>query len=90
MLPCARRGPDVTTLAKGWNEKNKQAGFRRPQAVRVQRDRRLAIAEAIGAAGAQDIVLIAGKGHESYQEVDGVRMPFDDFAVAAGYLQEAA
>ena len=66
------------------------AGFQQPQAVRVQRNRRLAIAEAVAAASPQDIVLIAGKGHETYQEIDGVRTPFDDFAVAAGLLQEAA
>ena len=65
-------------------------GFRDADAVRVQRDRRAAIAEAIAAASAQDIVLIAGKGHETYQEVDGVKAPFDDRAIAADCLQEAA
>jgi hypothetical protein len=34
-------------------------------------------------AGAHDIVLVAGKGHEPYQEVAGVKHPFDDTAVAA-------
>ncbi|MFZ9310299.1 MAG: UDP-N-acetylmuramoyl-L-alanyl-D-glutamate--2,6-diaminopimelate ligase [Arenimonas sp.] len=67
-----------------------RTGFRHPEAVRIQRDRRAAIAEAIAAAGPQDIVLIAGKGHETYQEVDGVKAPFDDRAIAAVYLQEAA
>ena len=33
-------------------------------------------------AGADDIVLIAGKGHEPYQEIDGVKHPFDDTDVA--------
>ena len=33
-------------------------------------------------AGEKDIVLIAGKGHESYQEIDGVRHDFDDRLVA--------
>ena len=41
-------------------------------------DRRLAIREAVGRAGPGDIVLIAGKGHETGQEVDGVVHPFDD------------
>jgi UDP-N-acetylmuramoyl-L-alanyl-D-glutamate--2,6-diaminopimelate ligase len=67
-----------------------RAGFRQAQAVRIQRDRRAAIAEAIAAAGPQDIVLIAGKGHETYQEVDGIKAPFDDRAIAANFLQEAA
>ena len=67
-----------------------RAGFRNAEAVHIQRDRRAAIAEAIAAAGPQDIVLIAGKGHETYQEVDGIKAPFDDRAIAADFLQEAA
>jgi UDP-N-acetylmuramoyl-L-alanyl-D-glutamate--2,6-diaminopimelate ligase len=63
-------------------------GFRRPGAVLVQRDRAAAIARAIGAASASDIVLVAGKGHEPYQEIAGVRHPFDDTAVARALLQE--
>jgi UDP-N-acetylmuramoyl-L-alanyl-D-glutamate--2,6-diaminopimelate ligase len=66
------------------------AGFARLERVHVQRDRRLAIKEALAAAEASDIVLIAGKGHETYQEVNGVKAPFDDRAVAAGFLAVAA
>jgi UDP-N-acetylmuramoyl-L-alanyl-D-glutamate--2,6-diaminopimelate ligase len=58
------------------------AGFGRPQDAIVERDRRRAIERAIGDAGPDDIVLIAGKGHETYQEVAGVKHPFDDSAVA--------
>ncbi len=58
------------------------AGFARPDAVIVERDRRRAIERAIADAGADDIVLIAGKGHETYQEVAGVKHAFDDTAVA--------
>jgi len=58
------------------------AGFREPAAAIVERDRRRAIERAIGAARAGDIVLVAGKGHETYQEVAGVKHPFDDGAVA--------
>jgi UDP-N-acetylmuramoyl-L-alanyl-D-glutamate--2,6-diaminopimelate ligase len=29
-----------------------------------------------------DIILIAGKGHEKYQEINGVKYPFDDFEIA--------
>jgi UDP-N-acetylmuramoyl-L-alanyl-D-glutamate--2,6-diaminopimelate ligase len=63
-------------------------GFSRPDAALVQRDRAAAIARAIGTAGVSDIVLIAGKGHEPYQEIAGVRHPFDDTAVARALLQE--
>jgi UDP-N-acetylmuramoyl-L-alanyl-D-glutamate--2,6-diaminopimelate ligase len=66
------------------------AGFQRPQAVVVERDRRRAIARAIGEAGPDDIVLIAGKGHEPYQEVDGVKHPFDDSQVARDMLEGRA
>ena len=63
-------------------------GFDRPDAVLVQRDRAAAIARAIGTASSSDIVLVAGKGHEPYQEIAGVRHPFDDTAVARALLQE--
>jgi UDP-N-acetylmuramoyl-L-alanyl-D-glutamate--2,6-diaminopimelate ligase len=41
-------------------------------------DRREAIKTAISLAGPDDIVLVAGKGHEKYQEIQGVKHPFDD------------
>ena len=41
---------------------------------------------AITQAGSRDIVLIAGKGHEDYQEVNGVRRPFSDVAEARAAL----
>ncbi|WP_058358887.1 UDP-N-acetylmuramoyl-L-alanyl-D-glutamate--2,6-diaminopimelate ligase [Xanthomonas translucens] len=63
------------------------AGFTDLQAVRVQRDRAQAIALAVAEAGPDDIVLIAGKGHEPYQEIAGIQHPFDDTEVAAQALQ---
>ena len=56
----------------------------------MQRDRAAAIAEAIGMAGADDVVLIAGKGHEPYQEINGVRHPFADTTVARDLLGSRA
>lgn len=54
--------------------------------VSVERDRARAISSAITQAGARDIVLVAGKGHEPYQEIAGVRHSFDDTQVAASAL----
>jgi|SRR6476661_687463 len=51
-------------------------------------DRREAIRAAVELAGADDIVLVAGKGHETYQEVRGVKAPFDDKAVLAEVFTE--
>ncbi len=59
------------------------AGCDEPQKIRVELDRKLAITYAINHAGPSDIVLIAGKGHESYQEINHVRYPFSDSAVVA-------
>ena len=56
------------------------------ETVRAQPDRAAAIALAIGEADAADVVLIAGKGHEDYQETAGVRRPFDDMAQAQAAL----
>ncbi len=50
-------------------------------AVMRELDRARAIELAIGAAAAEDLVLIAGKGHEGSQEVAGVRRPFSDEAI---------
>jgi UDP-N-acetylmuramyl-tripeptide synthetase len=50
-------------------------------------DRAKAIAGAIALARRDDVVLIAGKGHERYQELNGVRQPFSDVAVGRACLQ---
>lgn len=50
--------------------------------VLVEADRRKAIEAALREAGPQDVVLIAGKGHEAFQEVYGRSMSFDDRKVA--------
>ena len=57
-------------------------------AFEVVVDRREAIRNAVRAAKAGDLVLIAGKGHETYQEVKGVKFPFDDRVEAAKALEE--
>ncbi len=64
------------------------AGARQVPGARyvVLPDRRAAIAEALEAARPGDVVVLAGKGHEPYQEVAGRRFPFDDREVARGLL----
>lgn len=61
-----------------------RAGMQRPPAVEA--DRAKAIAAAVAAADAQDVVLLAGKGHEPYQEVAGERLPFSDLVQAKSAL----
>ncbi|QDL53519.1 bifunctional UDP-N-acetylmuramoyl-L-alanyl-D-glutamate--2,6-diaminopimelate ligase MurE/UDP-N-acetylmuramoyl-tripeptide--D-alanyl-D-alanine ligase MurF [Rhodoferax aquaticus] len=46
--------------------------------VSVQTDRALAIAQTIAQASAQDVILVAGKGHEDYQDIAHVKHPFSD------------
>ncbi|MDG0853694.1 UDP-N-acetylmuramoyl-L-alanyl-D-glutamate--2,6-diaminopimelate ligase [Roseateles puraquae] len=60
-----------------------------PEAVVIEA-REEAIRVAIAEAGPRDIVLIAGKGHEDYQEVNGVRRPFSDVGEARAALLERA
>jgi UDP-N-acetylmuramoyl-L-alanyl-D-glutamate--2,6-diaminopimelate ligase len=50
--------------------------------VEIEPDRRAAILRAVAVARRGDIVLVAGKGHEAYQEIQGLRQPFSDAAVA--------
>jgi UDP-N-acetylmuramoyl-L-alanyl-D-glutamate--2,6-diaminopimelate ligase len=54
------------------------AGLTDMAAAQVVVDRAEAIAWAVSRAQAADVVLVAGKGHEDYQEVQGVRLPFSD------------
>ena len=51
-------------------------------------DRKEAIRAACSMAKPGDIILIAGKGHEKYQEINGVRNPFDDFDILKNTLKE--
>lgn len=62
------------------------SGMRR-KSHEVVLDRKAAIQRAIESAGPRDIVLIAGKGHETGQEIQGRIEPFDDVAIAASALE---
>jgi UDP-N-acetylmuramoyl-L-alanyl-D-glutamate--2,6-diaminopimelate ligase len=66
------------------------AGMKSPGQVVVNVDRATAILQAIRSAQPQDVVLIAGKGHEQTQEIAGKRLPFSDqlhVELAMGGLQ---
>ena len=54
----------------------------------VVEDRRKAIRYALDKAEKNDIIILAGKGHETYQEICGVKYPLDERQVVARYLQE--
>ena len=54
------------------------AGLTGRLATLVERDRARAIERALHEANTQDVVLVAGMGHETYQEIAGQRLPFSD------------
>jgi UDP-N-acetylmuramyl-tripeptide synthetase len=56
----------------------------------IEPDRAAAIAYAISHAGAGDTVLLAGKGHEAYQQIGDKKLPFNDLEVAERVLRERA
>ena len=63
------------------------AGVAEAPALVKEVDRRAAIAAAVGGAGPEDLVLVAGKGHEHHQEIAGRRLPFSDRRVVSEILQ---
>ena len=94
MAAIAERGADVVIVTDD-NPRTEdgdaiiqdiQAGFSGTSRVTIERDRAKAIMAALAQAGSTDVVLIAGKGHETYQEVNGVKTPFDDLVQARQFL----
>lgn len=62
------------------------AGCQQPQNIRIELNRKAAIGYAIAHAAPNDIVLVAGKGHEAYQEIDHIKYPFSDAVVIRDVL----
>ncbi len=88
MAAAAERGADRLVLTSD-NPRSESAsdilaqmaaGLKQPQAVVVIEDRAAAIAQVVREAGPVDVVLVAGKGHETTQEIAGVFHPFSDTA----------
>lgn len=65
-----------------------QSGFKQSKSVHCEPDRQRAIAYAIATAQAEDVVLVAGKGHEAYQLVKGIKYPFDDAIEVQHFLKK--
>jgi UDP-N-acetylmuramoyl-L-alanyl-D-glutamate--2,6-diaminopimelate ligase len=63
--------------------------MKEPGRALTEPDRARAIRRAVGAAGVDDIVLVAGKGHETWQEIAGKRVPFSDRALVRSLLEGA-
>ena len=95
MGAAAERAADriVITSDNPRSEQNREiarqivAGLAKPECATVEHDRRAAIAIALRDAEPGDVVVIAGKGHESGQDVGGVVTPFDDREVARRLLR---
>ncbi len=79
------RSEDPTAIAMAIAQGVRAAGNRH---WRLEVDRAKAIRLAVGQAHAGDVVLIAGKGHEAYQERQGERTPFSDVAQAQAALRD--
>jgi UDP-N-acetylmuramoyl-L-alanyl-D-glutamate--2,6-diaminopimelate ligase len=67
-----------------------EAGFAHPERVERVRDRREAVARAVAGAGEGDVILVAGKGHEDYQELACGRIHLDDRELVRDALGERA
>lgn len=66
-----------------------EEGIRRTAAPYVViEDRRQAIHHALDMAQEGDVIVVAGKGHETYQEINGVKHHFDDREIVEDYLRE--
>ena len=66
------------------------AGLEEPGKATIEPDRMLAIQQAIANCQPGDVVLVAGKGHETWQEIGGQKIPFSDTNVIRHALGDAA
>jgi UDP-N-acetylmuramoyl-L-alanyl-D-glutamate--2,6-diaminopimelate ligase len=64
-----------------------RAGFSSAASITVELDRERAIKVAIELAGPAGVVMVAGKGHEAYQEIAGERVPYSDIDTVQRVLE---
>jgi UDP-N-acetylmuramoyl-L-alanyl-D-glutamate--2,6-diaminopimelate ligase len=64
------------------------SGCESPEQVYVELDRKAAITYAITHASADDIILVAGKGHEAYQDINHIKYPFSDALVVGEVISD--
>ncbi len=79
--------PRSESLEQIFNDMRENLNLEEMQQVQFIDDRKRAISVAMDAANAGDCVLIAGKGHETFQEFDGRIVPFDDRQVARDLIR---
>ena len=78
------RNEDPDAILKDINDGVEGVYFKKTLTIR---DRREAIKAACDMAKPGDILLVAGKGHEKYQEIKGVKHPFDDYEIVQETLK---
>ena len=61
----------ISDICSGFSEKSNDK-------LTVVSDRKMAITQTLNGSNNQDVILIAGKGHEDYQEINGIKHPFSD------------
>lgn len=66
------------------------AGMHQPEKVKIELDREAAIVYASQHASSGDVIVVAGKGHETYQQIGDRKLPFSDKAIIDRLLSEAA
>ncbi|MCF7793765.1 MAG: UDP-N-acetylmuramoyl-L-alanyl-D-glutamate--2,6-diaminopimelate ligase [Candidatus Cloacimonetes bacterium] len=98
MLEAALQNSDLTIITNDNPRDEEPADIIRDIIAKAEaeeklwiiRDRKIAIETAIQAARKGDIVLIAGKGHETYQEIKGIKHHFDDLKIATEALNKSS
>jgi UDP-N-acetylmuramoyl-L-alanyl-D-glutamate--2,6-diaminopimelate ligase len=79
------RGEDPASIIE-----DMRAGLKQPEKAQVILDRASAIRQAVHSSGPGDIILVAGKGHEAWQETKGQKIAFSDEEAVNSALEDAA